>query len=977
MFNLNLRTAATSAPPTSTSADTSTPALKEVPWTVIDADENDSFESTPSAHSGEDGSPGTAASHPRSPAFGEPPQPQALCDQGPYPHCPIFIPSKGRADVDRGTMATLIRDLVPFVLVVEPQEEVAYSELLDRLVGQSFGFAGMVYSPPTAEAERGEAQDFASVQDVNASEAAGDLWDFPCACCCRAGNTSGGDDDGDRSCAPGGATSPANSTVSELSTSAVKVLARRLCVAFHHGYVFEPPTQLATSEMIDGTPPGQGEGGYEDAGAHTVSTADNCSGGASHDTVATVGERTAFSIGRRCPSSTFVLHDVNEIRSLFRIEVLPESNRGVSYVRNFILQVLVPRVMVGCGLDRSGNIEELCLSGPGEHSTLTPAALRSASLEPDVYNALQDKTNTERYLNVRRGRATAVPQLVTDNGSAKAVPPPSSAADAQVEAAAETTTTAMISDSIAACRPVATSQSGAASLFRDTPRLLHGLFGFYWVLDDDIYGFYALQGAGQKQQRISSRAMLREVESRLRLLRRNADTASPPPPAVPPAAFSPSSTATSALSPAAAASAGGYAAPQPQQQQQKYIFTCKEDALANNFITGGKGKLPTLQNYTLYYTTACFSLEYNRFALSSAPDTLAANSYNNIACLFNYALLHNPPQMRYFPPGVPNVRRPEDALVGYLGHSMLWYRFAIREDYDFTLQLIARGLCTLRFRNLSFDVPQMMKVRGGMTDYYRNCHEEIRQQNDRFVLQWPAIAQHWVKGKDDMKRDDIRVRWDLLSPARAKYPGAFLYLNAPLPQLQPQRTTEDGGTDSTADDERTPGNNTNAAGTQKRARPASPAAIGPEGSNSARRLEAPPSAAPTSSFSPATAASPPAPRDRRGGYVVERWRDINPDEARQHVGLTAISNDEIHIGQTVAAIPPFFEQQPSVVLATVIERSVQEDGRVDGAHVVWTAVAQDVRGMPFLHITTCYRPPEEGIVKAAEKLDQFFAGIGV
>ncbi|KPA80209.1 hypothetical protein ABB37_05186 [Leptomonas pyrrhocoris] len=925
MFHLNLRTAA-SPPPTSSgatagtavTAPADTPALNEVPWTVIDADENESFESTPSTRSGggdgtnESGSSGTA-----SPQLSEP---QVLVDQGPYPHCPIFIPSKGRCELERSTMATLLRDLVPFVLVVEQDEVKAYSALLDRLVGQNYGFAGMVYSSPTTGAAPGspakeaEAKDSkengATIRDSAVEAAADDLWDFPCACCCRG-------DGGSRGSNTKGSGSP---------FTAVETLAHRLSKSFHHGYVFEPPTQNTASEQANDAH--SREEGSAETGAHLGNG--GAFQGAAAERVAAVAGESGTSPPRR-PSPAFVLRDVNDVRALFRIEVLPEANRGVSYVRNYILQVLVPRMMVACGVDQSGNMEELCLTGPGEHSTLTPAALRSVALDPDVYNALQNKTDMEKYLDTRRSRATA--QLSGSGGGRGAKPYYAGlTAGAYGGAAVETAT-----DN--ANRPAASSLMNGTQVTRDTPRLLHGLFGFYWVLDDDIYGFYELQGTGQKQQRISSRTMLREVESRLRLLRRNADLASPPPPSVPPAGFVVS---------ASAGSPTGYGIP-----QQQYVFTGKEDALANNYISGAKGRLPTLQNYSLYYSTACFSLEYGRFALSSAPDSLAVNSYNNIACLFNYTLLHNPPQMRYFPPGVPNVRRPEDTLVGYLGHSMLWYRFAIREDYDFTLQLVARGLYTLRFRSLSFEVPQMMKVRGGMTDYYRNCQEEIRQQNNRFVLQWPAVAQHWVKGKEDNKRDDIRVRWDLLSPARAKHPGAFLYLNAPLPQLQPQRSDE--GKSDTA-----------GAESHKRARPTSPTAGALESSSGAPRAR-------DGNPTPSPVAS--AAQDWKGGYVVERWRDISPAEAKAHVGLIALPSDAVHIGQTVAAIPPFFEQQPSVVLATVIDRSVKEESASSKSHVVWTAVAQDVRGMPFLHIETCYQPPEEGIVTAAEKLDRFFTGL--
>ncbi|KAG5464069.1 hypothetical protein LSCM1_00249 [Leishmania martiniquensis] len=937
MFPLNIKAA--TSPSSAASARAQTLNAGEAPWTAIDVGEDDSFESTPSTNSSGGQSGHRRRQHAAKPLESlQSPETPIKFDHGAYPHCPIFIPTKGRSDLDRSTMAVLIRDLVPFVLVVEREEAEAYGALLDRLVGQYFGFSGMTFAANVDDGAEGAIKaDAEGGEPSNA--AAADLWEFPCACCCREAGLAG---------------SPSPLAIPDLSPEALGALASRLSVAFHHGYVFEPPTNTAACDrdgaasVDDGSPP-----------ASISPTAPS-----------------ALRGGVQRPSEAFVLHNVDEVRALFEIEVLPETNRGVSYVRNYILQVLVPRVMVACGADQSGNVEELCLCGPGDHNTLTPAALRMAALEPEVYGALECKSETESYLDVRR--ASRIESLVT----------------ARTGQAARTGDGGVPSPTGASSTPTGqafppTLPSSTAAVARGTPRILHGLFGFYWVLDDDIYGFYQSYGPSTKNERISTRAMLREVEGRLRHLRHNADVASPPL-SVPPAGFQAPPTPGSGN-----AAASPYALTH-QRQQQPIIFTCREDALQNNFIPGGKGRPTTLQHYNLYYSTACFSLEYNRFALDTAPDTLSVNSYNNIACLFNYALLHNPPQVRFFPPGVPHVRRPEDALVGYLDHSMLWYRFAVREDYDFTLQLIARGLYTLRFRSIAFDVPQMMKVRGGMTDYYRNCHDEIRQQNDRFVLQWPAVAQHWVKGKEGNRRDDIRVRWDLLSPARVKHPGAFLYLSNPLPQLQPQRLGDDstggsgGATASSSDSVPT---TTVAEGTEvetrKRQRPRSPTppAGGSSPVSGVRRFSAVATAA------PASVASPTAARDWKGGYVVERWRDISHEEARQYAGLVALSNEDIHIGRTVAVIPPFFDQKPSVVRATVIERAVEPTDSHAGSgragtttaakagdvtqspppRVIWTAVAQDVRGMPFLHVDTCFEVPAEGIERAAASVDQFFA----
>ncbi|GET93313.1 hypothetical protein, conserved [Leishmania tarentolae] len=922
MFSLNIKSVGSP----SSAAPAPTPAVNagEAPCATVDVEEDDSFESTPSTNSsGGQGGRRLYQHVAQSTHSPQSPESPVKFDHAAYPHCPIFIPSKGRSDLDRSTMALLVRDLVPFALVVEREEVESYRALLDRLVGQYFGFAGMTFA---ANLDDGTEEVTTMGDEVveSSSITPPDIWEFPCACCCSS---------------TGVAASQTSPAMPDLSPDALHKLAHQLSSAFHHGYVFEPSTSAAGSDH------------------HGAAKSKNVSPPVSISPTAA----SAASDGARRPSEAFVLRNVDDVRALFVIEVLPETNRGVSYVRNYILQVLVPRVMVACGLDRSGNVEELRLCGPGEHNTLTPAALRMAALEPDAYKALEYKSETESYLKVRRASTTSM--IATNTGGA---------ADTAVGSAPALSSSSASRSSMPTSGPATT---------RGTPRLLHGLFGFYWVLDDDIYGFYQSHGTSTKNERISTRAMMREVEARLRQLRHNADVASPPPPSVPPSCFQTPPTPSSGST-----TASPYVPPH-QQQQQNFVFTCKEDALQNNFIPGGKGRLPTLQNYNLYYTTACFSLEYNRFALDTAPDTMSVNSYNNIACLFNYALLHNPPQMRYFPPGVPQVRRPEDALVGYLDHSMLWYRFAVREDYDFTLQLIARGLYTLRFRSIAFDVPQMMKVRGGMTDYYRNCHEEIRQQNDRFVLQWPAVAQHWVKGKEGNRRDDIRVRWDLLSPARAKYPGAFLYLSTPLPQLQPQRLGDEcaGGNSSlvsSSDSAATATAMENAeTETRKRLRTSSPAP--PTGESSLAHPGRRPYVA--AAAASASAMSSTASRDRKGGYVVERWRDISREEAWQHAGLVALSNDDIHIGRTVVIIPPFFNQKPSVVRATVIERAVEptdahastaeagDDPQSLPSRVIWTAVAQDVRGMPFLHVETCFEVPVEGIEKAAANIDQFFA----
>lgn len=151
---------------------------------------------------------------------------------------------------------------------------------------------------------------------------------------------------------------------------------------------------------------------------------------------------------------------------------------------------------------------------------------------------------------------------------------------------------------------------------------------------------------------------------------------------------------------------------------------------------------------------ALFSLEYERFGYQYGDDDVRLNSYNNIAVLLN---------RQRIPPGVE-------------------YRGRLREDYDFTLQLIRHGCTTVRFKNLAFCAPCMSKAPGGMTPFYKSQHAAIRRENTEFVARWPSVAVEQEKGSEanGTKRFDVHVAWIRLDVTRGSDPVAVLTSSVPL-----------------------------------------------------------------------------------------------------------------------------------------------------------------------------------------------------
>ncbi|EKF29630.1 hypothetical protein MOQ_006574 [Trypanosoma cruzi marinkellei] len=364
---------------------------------------------------------------------------------------------------------------------------------------------------------------------------------------------------------------------------------------------------------------------------------------------------------------------------------------------------------------------------------------------------------------------------------------------------------------------------------------------------------------------------------------------------------------------------------------------------------------------------AIFSLEYPRFAYTYGDSDIALNSYNNIASLFRYDLL--PPECKY--------------------------RFRIREDYDYTLQLINHGMKTARFRNLSFEVPRMAEMAGGMTDYYKTQKEDIRRQNKLFLETWPAVAQECIKGKGALQREDIRVRWDLLHPKRNPDPSATLRCRTPMQKKankplsygideaesmaksgREKRTTIEMGTRKLKGKRDRPSEAAQEAKKQRNEKqkqkktPTKNTTSHGKGGEEAKRKEA--------NFG--IKRRPPEWK----GYVLERWRYLTVHEAEQ-LHLHLIPSEKLRVGQTVAVVPPLFDQNPSVVEAVLVDKKVMrrrrsekkgEQGATDAKKgsevdvvVEWSAVA---RGLPLLYVTCCYEVPMEGVDVAAAAVDAFF-----
>jgi hypothetical protein len=320
-----------------------------------------------------------------------------------------------------------------------------------------------------------------------------------------------------------------------------------------------------------------------------------------------------------------------------------------------------------------------------------------------------------------------------------------------------------------------------------------------------------------------------------------------------------------------------------------------------NVKISAKEALATFMERALKFPAAAlYSFEYSFYAWQYNDDAVAINSYNNIAVLVNASEV---------PPDVS-------------------YRFRVREDYDFTLQLIRQGRTTVRFRNLSYAVPSMAASPGGMTDYYEHQKEDIRLQNEQFLRTWPSVAREVVKGTNGNERFDINVKWTLLNPRSTADPAEILRSSTPL-NVAPIAGTEHH--QGTRKGERK---------TTKRMRcPSSLPSPVAEG-EAAVALERP------------KPVSLPKPKPKPGwkGWAMEWYREVSSSLARK-AGLVLIPPEKVRNGDVVAIIPTSLSL-PSVVTACVIDTC-----KVRPAYE-WTVVVERIRGIPLQVVTACFTVPE-------------------
>jgi glycosyltransferase involved in cell wall biosynthesis len=83
----------------------------------------------------------------------------------------------------------------------------------------------------------------------------------------------------------------------------------------------------------------------------------------------------------------------------------------------------------------------------------------------------------------------------------------------------------------------------------------------------------------------------------------------------------------------------------------------------------------------------------------------------------------------------------------------------LKEDRDFTLQVLASGMLTVRSSKLSFAAPKNGSNKGGLYDIYRSGLEKTASQ--RMEDAWPNICKATIK-KDG--RPDVKINWAAFRP---------------------------------------------------------------------------------------------------------------------------------------------------------------------------------------------------------------------
>lgn len=331
---------------------------------------------------------------------------------------------------------------------------------------------------------------------------------------------------------------------------------------------------------------------------------------------------------------------------------------------------------------------------------------------------------------------------------------------------------------------------------------------------------------------------------------------------------------------------------------------------------------------------AIFSLDYQQFAWNYNDSNVIVNSYCNIAVCMNMERLPK------------NIR----------------YRFRVREDYDFVLQVIKSGRCVLRFRNLAFSVPSMGSRDGGMRPYYENELRDIRLQNKLFLEAWGHVAEERVKGTESAgtSRFDVKVRWGALSDPAA----ATALLNSrefkgfsvdPLSTTLGQKPTARDKAAVSIAPAAVPRVATASVGA-KRGRPPTT----PRGPDAAAEVQA----RPRQPKPPPAPARNPERREGWCGWTEAKYRVVSTALA-DSVGLTRIVKPEI--GAKVVFIP-LGPGKPPLLSGTVVgvvrepkkrpnvNREFEEATPDESFSV---SVIPDTRGEGMWHGTWCFAPPDD------------------
>ena len=133
---------------------------------------------------------------------------------------------------------------------------------------------------------------------------------------------------------------------------------------------------------------------------------------------------------------------------------------------------------------------------------------------------------------------------------------------------------------------------------------------------------------------------------------------------------------------------------------------------------------------TQFKDVAIGALEYQQYAWSAKRDYVF-NSYCDVAVLIS---VEKTAGMSYTP--------------------------EVKEDRDFVLQILSRGMSSMRTCKLAFGAPKNGSNKGGLHDEYKAGLE--RRWSENMIRRWPGICT-WAEKKDG--RPDVAIDWSVFRRA--------------------------------------------------------------------------------------------------------------------------------------------------------------------------------------------------------------------